>query len=46
MKDELGVKIMRPKTYSCLADGNEQDKNATGSKNCFIKQKLKFQDFI
>ena len=51
MKDELGVKIMtefvalRPKTYSCLTDDCEEDKNAKGTKKCVIKRRLKFRDY-
>ena len=45
-KDELGGKIMteleaqRLKTCSYLADDNAENKNAKGTKNCVIKQKL------
>ena len=48
MKDELGGKIMtefvalRPKTYSYLTDGCEEDKKTKGTKKCVIKQRLKF----
>ena len=51
MKDELGGhKIMtkfvalRPKTYSYLMDDGGSDKKAKGTKMCFIKQRLKFND--
>ena len=51
MKDELGGNIMtefvalRPKTYSYLTDDCEEDKKAKGTKNCVIKQMLKFYDY-
>ena len=51
MKDELGGKIMkefvalRAKTYSCLKENNDKGKKASGTKNCIIKRKLKFQDY-
>ena len=43
MKDELGGIILteslafRPKTYSCLIDNDNSDKNAKGTKKCVIK---------
>ena len=51
MKDELGGKIMtefaalRPKTYSYLMDDGGSDKKAKGTKKCFIKRRLKFNDY-
>ena len=51
MKDELVGKIMkefvglRVKTYSDLKDNKDEDKKAKGTKKCFIKRKLKFQDY-
>ena len=51
MKDELGGKIMtdfvalRTKTYSYLMDDGGSDKKAKETKNCVIKQKLKFNDY-
>ena len=51
MKDELGGKIitkfvaLRPKTYSYLMDDGESDKKAKGTKECVIKQRLKFNDY-
>ena len=51
MKDELGEQIMkkfvglRAKKYSYLKDNSDEDKKAKDTKNCFIKWKLKFQDY-
>ena len=51
MKDELGGQIrtefvaLRPKTYSYLTDDCEEDKKTKGTKKCFIKQRLKFNDY-
>ena len=51
MKDKLGGKIMtefvvlRPKTYSYLTDNCKEDKKAKGTKKCFIKRRLKFNDY-
>ena len=51
VKDELGGSIMtefvalRLKTYSYLTDDCEEDKKAKGTKNCVIKQRLKFSDY-
>ena len=51
MKDELGGKIMarfvglRRKTYSYSIDDGNSDKTAKGTKNCFIKWTLKFNDY-
>ena len=49
-KDELGGKIMtkfvwlRAKTYSLLIDDGSEDKKAKGTKKCFTKIKLKFEN--
>ena len=51
MKDELGGQTMkefielRAKIYSYLKDSNDNDKKAKGTKEYFIKRKLKFQDY-
>ena len=51
MKDELGRKIMielvgiRAKTYKYLIDDGSEDKKAKGPKKCFIKIKLKFENY-
>ena len=51
MKDELGGKIMielvalRPKTYSYLTDDDKIIKKAEGTKKCFTKRILKFNDY-
>ena len=51
MKDELGGKFMtkflglRTKNYSYLTDDGQEDKKVKGTKMCFIKRKLKFQDY-
>ena len=51
MKDKLGGKIMkefvrlRAWTCSYLKDNNDEDKKAKDTKMCFIKRKLKFQDY-
>ena len=51
IKDELGGKIMikfvglRPKTNSYLMDDSSSDKKAKGTKECVIKQILKFNDY-
>ena len=51
MKDELGGQIMkefvglRAKIYSYLRENNDEDKKAKSTKKCFIKRKLKFQDY-
>ena len=51
MKNELGGKIMtelvalRPKTYSHSTDDCKEDKKAKGTKKCFIKRRLKFNDY-
>ena len=42
MKKFVGL---RAKTYSYLKDNNDEDKKAKGTKTCFIKRKLKFQDY-
>ena len=50
IEDELGGKIMtkfvglRAKTYSYLIDDGSEDKKAKGTKKCFIKRKLKFEN--
>ena len=52
MKDELGGQkiltefvVLRPKTYSYLMDDGGSDKKAKGTKECVIKQILKFNDY-
>ena len=51
MKHELGGKIMtelvalRPKTYSYSTDDCKEDEKAKGTKKCFIKRRLKFNDY-
>ena len=51
MKDDSGGKIMgefvalRPKTYSYLTDDCKEDKKTKGTEKCFVKQKLKFNDY-
>ena len=51
IKDELGGKIMielvalRPKTYSYLTDDDKIIKKAEGTKKCFTKRILKFNDY-
>ena len=51
MKDELREKIMtefvalRPNTYSYLMDDGWSDKKAKGTKKCFMKRRLKFNDY-
>ena len=51
MKDELGGKIMtkfvglKAKTYSYLIHDVNEDKKAKGTKNYFIKRKLKFENY-
>ena len=36
---------LTPKTYSYLTDDREEDKKAKGTKECVIKQRLKFNDY-
>ena len=36
---------MRPKTYSYLKDGTDENKNGNGPSNGAIKQKLKFKEY-
>ena len=49
MKDAFGDKMMTefaevtPKTDSYLTDSNDGNKRAKSTKNCVIKQKLKFE---
>ena len=31
--------------YSCLIDDGSEDKKAKGTKKCFIKRKLKFENY-
>ena len=51
MKDGLGGKIMtefvalRSKTYSCLMNNGNSNKNAKGTKKCVIKRRPKFSDY-
>ena len=51
IKDELVGKIMtnfvriRAKTYSYLIDDGSEYKKAKVTKNCFIKRKLKFENY-
>ena len=51
MKDELGGKIitefvtLRPKTYSFLTDDGKEDKKASGTEKCVIKQMIKFNEY-
>ena len=51
MKDELGQKKtmkkcvgLRAKIYSYLTDDGCEGKKAKGTKKCFIKRKLKFEN--
>ena len=50
-KDKLDEKIMtkfvgvRSKTYNYLIDGGSEDKKAKSTKKCFIKRKLKFENY-
>ena len=50
MKSELGGKIMielaalRPKTYSCLTDNNDENKISKSTKKCVIKRNLELED--
>ena len=36
---------MRPERYSYLTNDNDETKETKGTKNCVIKQKLKFEDY-
>ena len=36
---------MRSKTYNYLTDNSDEKKSPKGTKNCVIKQKIKFQDY-
>ena len=51
MKDELRGQIMkelaglRARTYSYLKENNDEHNKAKGTKKCFKKRKLKFQDY-
>ena len=51
MKNELGGQIMKkfvglkPNSYSYLKDNDDEGKKSKGTKKCFIKRKLKFQDY-
>ena len=51
MKKKLGEKIiikfveLRAKSYSYLIDDGGEDKKAKSKKNCFIKRKLKFENY-
>ena len=51
-KDELGGEevmtefvALRPKTYSYLMDDDGSDKKAKGTKKCFIKRRVNFNDY-
>ena len=50
-KDELGERIitqltaLRPKTYSYLTENSDEKKKAKDTKKCFIKTKLKFEEY-
>ena len=49
MKDKLGEKITefatsRPTMHSYLTDTKNENKKAKGTKKCFIKQELKYED--
>ena len=52
MKDELGGKIitefvvLRPKSYSYLADDCKEDKKVKGTKKCVIKRVINFNDYM
>ena len=51
MKDKLGRNIMtkfvglRAKTYSYLIDDGNEDKKGKHTKKCFIKRKLKLENY-
>ena len=51
IRDELGGKIMsksvvlRVETFSCLIDEGSKDQKAKRTKKCFIKRKLKFENY-
>ena len=45
MKDELGGKILKAKTYSYLTNDGSEDKKAKGIKKCVIKRELKLRRF-
>ena len=51
MNDELGGKIMtkfgglKAKTFIYLIDDGSEDKKTKGTKKCFIKRKLKFENY-
>ena len=36
---------LRTKTYSYLTDSKDEDKKVKDTKECFIKRKLKFEDY-
>ena len=36
---------MKPITCSCLTDDSGENKKEKGTRNCFIKRKLKFEDY-
>ena len=36
---------MRPKAYSYLTDGNDENENAKVTKKCVIKRKLRCEDY-
>ena len=51
MKDKLSGKVLkkfvglRTKTQSYLIDDSSEDKEAKDKKKCFIKRKLKFENY-
>ena len=44
-KPKTEFSALRPKTYSCLVDDNDQDKKGKDTKQCFIKQKVKYKNY-
>ena len=50
IKDELGGKLRTkftalPKSYNCLIDNCYENKKGKDTKSCFIKRKLKFEEY-